>query len=89
MNELILVVDDEPKIVQLARDYLERSQYQGLAAGEGRAALVMARQERPERHHVAPSVLADGGRYDPVTEISGRPDYLVRQGKLVDRKSVV
>ena len=25
MNELILVVDDEPKIVKLARDYLERS----------------------------------------------------------------
>ena len=25
MNELILVVDDEPKIVKLARDYLEQS----------------------------------------------------------------
>jgi two-component system alkaline phosphatase synthesis response regulator PhoP len=48
MNELILVVDDEPKIVQLARDYLERSQYRVLVAGEGRAALTMARQERPD-----------------------------------------
>ena len=48
MNELILVVDDEPKIVQLARDYLERSQYRVLSAGEGRAALAMARQERPD-----------------------------------------
>ncbi|RLT33977.1 MAG: two-component system response regulator BaeR, partial [Chloroflexi bacterium] len=25
MNELILIVDDEPKIVRLAKDYLERS----------------------------------------------------------------
>ena len=32
----------------LARDYLERSRYRVLAAGEGRAALAMARQERPD-----------------------------------------
>ncbi|MGD8857869.1 MAG: response regulator, partial [Chloroflexota bacterium] len=48
MNELILVVDDEPKIVQLARDYLERSQYRVLGAGDGRSALAMTRQERPD-----------------------------------------
>ena len=48
MNELILVVDDEPKIVRLARDYLERSQFRVLSAGDGRAALAITRQERPD-----------------------------------------
>lgn len=48
MNELILVVDDEPKIVRLAQDYLERSQYRVLSAAEGRSALALARQERPD-----------------------------------------
>lgn len=35
----ILVVDDEPKIVQLARDYLEHAGYAVLSAADGRAAL--------------------------------------------------
>ncbi|TAK00663.1 MAG: response regulator transcription factor [Chloroflexota bacterium] len=35
----ILVVDDEPKIVQLARDYLEHAGYAVVTAGDGRAAL--------------------------------------------------
>ncbi len=48
MNELILVVDDEPKIVRLARDYLERSGYRVLPVYDGPAALIAARQERPD-----------------------------------------
>ena len=48
MNERILVVDDEPKIVKLARDYLERSGYAVLTAGDGRTALAMARSEKPD-----------------------------------------
>ncbi|MCA9924816.1 MAG: response regulator transcription factor [Anaerolineales bacterium] len=47
MNELILVIDDEPKIVKLARDYLERSGYRVLTAADGQSALAMARQEKP------------------------------------------
>jgi len=43
----ILVVDDEPKIVQLVRDYLERAGYAVRTAGDGKAALALARQERP------------------------------------------
>jgi two-component system alkaline phosphatase synthesis response regulator PhoP len=35
----ILIVDDEPKIVQLARDYLERSGFTVTSAGSGEAAL--------------------------------------------------
>ena len=46
MNELILVIDDEPKIVKLARDYLERSGYRVLTAADGQSALAMARQEK-------------------------------------------
>ena len=48
MNERILVVDDEPKIVKLARDYLERSGYAVLTAGDGRTALTIARSEKPD-----------------------------------------
>jgi DNA-binding response OmpR family regulator len=48
MNELILVVDDEPKIVRLARDYLEQSNFRVLPASDGPAALAAARQEKPD-----------------------------------------
>jgi two-component system alkaline phosphatase synthesis response regulator PhoP len=48
MNELILVVDDEPKIVKLARDYLERANFQVISAGDGVTALATARHERPD-----------------------------------------
>ena len=48
MNEVILVVDDEPKIVKQARDYLERSGYRVLEAGDGKTALARARHERPD-----------------------------------------
>jgi two-component system alkaline phosphatase synthesis response regulator PhoP len=48
MNEVILVVDDEPKIVKQARDYLEQSGYRVLEAGDGKTALAQARHERPD-----------------------------------------
>ena len=44
----ILVVDDEPKIVQLARDYLEHAGFAVLTAGDGPAALATVRQRRPD-----------------------------------------
>ena len=47
MNELILVVDDEPKIVKLARDYLERGSYRVAQASNGSDALAAFRQEKP------------------------------------------
>jgi two-component system alkaline phosphatase synthesis response regulator PhoP len=47
MNEVILVVEDEPKMVKLARDYLEQSSYRVITAGDGRTALAMFRDERP------------------------------------------
>jgi two-component system alkaline phosphatase synthesis response regulator PhoP len=48
MNELILVVDDEPRIVKQARDYLEHSGFRVVEAGDGKTALALARRERPD-----------------------------------------
>jgi len=44
----ILVVDDEPKIVTLARDYLEHAGFVVVTAGDGLAALATVRQRRPD-----------------------------------------
>ena len=46
-GQLILLVDDEPNIVQLARMYLERDGYRVEAAGDGRAALDAVTRLRP------------------------------------------
>ena len=44
----ILVVDDEPKIARLLRDYLERAGFGVSVAHDGREALMRARTERPD-----------------------------------------
>ena len=44
----ILVVDDEPRIVQLVRDYLEHGGFTVLVASDGDAALRSARTGRPD-----------------------------------------
>src|SRR5215208_3311817 len=44
----ILVVDDEPKITQLVRDYLERAGFGVLVAYDGRKALSLAKTEKPD-----------------------------------------
>ena len=44
----ILVVDDEPKIVQLARDYLEPAGFGVLTAADGRAALEVVERSAPD-----------------------------------------
>jgi DNA-binding response OmpR family regulator len=44
----ILVVDDEPRIVQLVRDYLEHSGFAVLTAADGPTALRAARTGRPD-----------------------------------------
>jgi two-component system alkaline phosphatase synthesis response regulator PhoP len=48
MNELILVVDDEPKISKLARDYLEQSGFRVQTSADGITALAMARHDKPD-----------------------------------------
>jgi two-component system alkaline phosphatase synthesis response regulator PhoP len=44
----ILVVDDEPRIAEIARDYLQRAGYRVSTAGNGVDALAAARIERPD-----------------------------------------
>ena len=44
----VLVVDDEPKITQLARDYLEHAGFEVLTAGDGPSALAAVRQRHPD-----------------------------------------
>jgi DNA-binding response OmpR family regulator len=46
--KIILVVDDEPKITKLVRDYLERAGFGVLVAGDGKAALALARSDKPD-----------------------------------------
>jgi len=44
----ILVVDDEPRIVQIARDYLERGGFRVVTAGDGSSALSLVRSAKPD-----------------------------------------
>ena len=47
-QKTILVVDDEPRIVELARDYLEHAGFAVLTAADGPAALALARTRHPD-----------------------------------------
>ena len=44
----ILVVDDEPKITQLVKDYLERAGFAAHVAHDGKSALTIVRSEKPD-----------------------------------------
>ena len=48
MNGTILVVDDEPRIVKQAKDYLEKGGFRVVTAADGTTALAVARHERPD-----------------------------------------
>ncbi|MCE5257428.1 MAG: response regulator transcription factor [Chloroflexi bacterium] len=48
MSALVLVVDDEPPIVDLLTYNLKRADYQVLVARDGEEALAMARREHPD-----------------------------------------
>jgi DNA-binding response OmpR family regulator len=47
VNELILIVDDEPSIVQLARMYLEREGFRTESASDGQTALDKVARDHP------------------------------------------
>jgi len=47
-TQTILVVDDEPKIVRLARDFLEKNGFRVLTAVDGYTALAVARRDKPD-----------------------------------------
>jgi DNA-binding response OmpR family regulator len=48
MSDTILVVDDERRIVDIVKAYLERDGYKVLTAHDGRSALEVARREHPD-----------------------------------------
>src|SRR5258708_7366067 len=47
MSKSVLVIDDEPKISELCRDYLRAAGYSVLTAADGPQGLALARRERP------------------------------------------
>ena len=46
--QTILVIDDEPHIIEIVRDYLKQAGYRVVTAGDGQMALTLARHERPD-----------------------------------------
>ena len=48
MSQLILVVDDEPKVARLTRDYLEKNGFRVTMAADGQSAVTIARREKPD-----------------------------------------
>ncbi len=44
----VLIVEDEPRIASLVREYLEAAGFAALVAGDGRAGLTLARARRPD-----------------------------------------
>jgi len=47
-HQTILVVEDEPHIVEVVRDYLKQAGYRAITAGDGHTAMSLARRERPD-----------------------------------------
>ena len=48
MSKTILVIDDEPKIADLCRDYLRAAGFAAITAADGIQGLAVARRERPD-----------------------------------------
>ena len=48
MPKKILIVDDEPQIVEICRDYLKAAGYETVTASNGSQALALARREKPD-----------------------------------------
>lgn len=48
MSKTILIVDDEPQIAEICRDYLRAAGFEVLTARDGPAGLSAARRERPD-----------------------------------------
>ncbi len=47
-SQTVLIVDDEPQIADVLRDYLKQGGYEVLSARDGQTALTLVRHERPD-----------------------------------------
>ena len=59
-GELILVVDDEANIVELAKLYLEREGFSVAAVGNGQSALDHVDKDHPAAQRTHPQALEQG-----------------------------
>jgi DNA-binding response OmpR family regulator len=48
MNKSVLVIDDEPKIAEICRDYLSAAGFAVTSAGSGPQGLALARKDKPD-----------------------------------------
>lgn len=48
MNKKVLIVDDEPSLIEVTRAYFEREGFEVFAAATGREGLTLAEQHRPD-----------------------------------------
>jgi DNA-binding response OmpR family regulator len=87
-RDLILVVDDDPKIVALLKAYLLRAGYDVATAGDGREAVRLVRDLRP-RLVVLDLMLPELDGMDVTREVRGESDVpilmLTARGALADR----
>jgi DNA-binding response OmpR family regulator len=87
-RDLILVVDDDPKIVALLQAYLLRAGYDVATAGDGRTALRLVRERRP-RLVVLDLMLPEMNGIDVTREVRRESDVpilvLTARGALADR----
>ena len=72
-GELILVVDDEANIVELAKLYLERDGFRVASVGDGRAALDRAEKDNPALM-VLDLMLPEIDGYDVCRQVRARSD---------------
>src|SRR5689334_16258238 len=48
MPKKILIVDDEPQILEICRDYLKAAGYETVTAGDGAQGISQAHREKPD-----------------------------------------
>ena len=86
-NETVLVVDDDPDVLHLTKEYLSKAGYHVLTAFDGSAARQIARDERPDviildvempvtgGHEICKSIKGDNSlRHIPIIFIHEKPN---------------
>ena len=90
MSQTILVVDDEVKLREMARWYLEREGYRVVEAANGRDALFVARSEKPDLV-LLDLMMPEMGGYDFIRNFTQESDtpIIVLTARLEESDKVV